>query len=118
MYGIHGSVRHIGISATCVSLSTDRCRFKTAIRRGAAVLAIDTTVLLTAAEILNSAMAELAPDIQAIVTEHFFDGASVYKIQRHRQMKRQEVETYIATALDQIKEYMLRRGVRDSADLL
>jgi hypothetical protein len=121
MYGIHGSVRHIGVSADCVSSSTDQCRFKTAIRRGAAAVlapAIDTDMILTAAEILDSAIGELAPDIQAIVTEHFFDGASVYKIQRHRQMKRQEVETCIATALDHIKEYMLRRGIRASADLL
>ncbi len=75
-------------------------------------------MILTAAEILDSAMDDLDPDIRAIVTDHFFDGASVFKIQRHRQMKKREVETCLATALDDIKAYMLRRGVRASTDLL
>jgi hypothetical protein len=74
-------------------------------------------MILTAAEILASAMDELAPDIRAIVSDHFFDGASVYKIQRQRKMKRQEIEAYITTALNEIKAYMLRRGVRASTDL-
>jgi hypothetical protein len=75
-------------------------------------------MILTAAEILDSAIGELAPDIRAIVTDHFFDGASVFKIQRQRQMKKREVEAQIATALNDIKAYMLRRGVRASIDLL
>jgi hypothetical protein len=49
-------------------------------------------VILTAAEILNAAIGELAPGIRAIVTDHLFDGASLYKIQRQRRMKRLEVE--------------------------
>jgi hypothetical protein len=121
MYGIHDGVRHIGISAGWVSSSAQGCRFKMAIRRGAvAVLApaIDTDMILTPAEILDSAMDELAPDIRAIVTDHFFDGASVYKIQRQRRMKKVEVETCLATALDGIKEYMRSRGIRATADLL
>ena len=79
---------------------------------------IDTNMILTAAEILNSAMGELTPDIRAIVTDHFFDGASVHKIQRQRRMKRLEVEACITTALNGIKEYMLRRGILTSADVL
>jgi hypothetical protein len=121
MYGIHSGVRHIGISACCVSSSKESHSFKSDIRRGAAVVlapAIDTNVILAAAEILNAAIAELAPDIRAIVANHFFDGESVYKIQRHRRMKRLEVEACITTALNEIKAYMLRRGIRANADLL
>jgi hypothetical protein len=121
MYSIHGGVHHIGISADCVSSSRKSHSSKSDIRRGAVALlvpAIDTSMILTAAEILDSAIGDLAPEIQAIVTEHFFDGASVHKIQRQRQMKRKEVEAQIATALNDIKVYMLRRGVRASADVL
>jgi hypothetical protein len=121
MYGIHGDVHHIGISASCMSSSTERSGFKTAMHRGAAAVlapAIDTDMILTAAEILDSAIGELAPDVQAIVTEHFFDGASVYKIQRQRRMRKVEVEACITTALNEIKAYMFRRGVRASADVL
>jgi hypothetical protein len=75
-------------------------------------------MILTAAEIVDSAIGELAPEIQAIVTEHFFDGASVQRIQRQRRMRKAEVEACITTALNEIKAYMLRRGVRASADVL
>lgn len=75
-------------------------------------------MFLFAADLVAAAIDCLDPELAAIAKEHFLGGASVFKIQRHRRMKRKEVETCISKAVDEMREYMRRRGIRKAADIM
>ena len=75
-------------------------------------------MLLNASELLNAALNELSPDIRTAVEAHFFDGASIFTIQRQCKAKRQDVEECITTALNEMRVYMRRRGIQGSSDVL
>ena len=49
---------------------------------------------------------------------HFFDGDCPFTIQRHRHMKRRDVEAMIAAVVEDNAEIAERRGVRDLADVI
>jgi hypothetical protein len=79
---------------------------------------IDTCVILTASELLTTALNDLPPNDRAIVEAHFFDGESMFKIQRHRKMRRRDLENMIEAALATMRTSLRSRGVRSVSDVI
>ena len=61
---------------------------------------------------------DLPPDVRKIVEAHFFDGESIFKIQRRYKMKRRDLEAMIEAALLSMRTALRSRGVRAVGDVI
>jgi len=75
-------------------------------------------MLSTAAELAATLVNDLPPDVRSIVEAHFFDGESIYKIQRRYKMKRRDLEVMIEAALVKMRLALRSRGVRVVGDVI
>ena len=75
-------------------------------------------MISTAAELATALVKELPPDVRKLVEAHFFDGESLFKIQRHHGMKRRDLEAMIEFALVTMRSALRGRGVRAVADVI
>jgi len=75
-------------------------------------------MILNAAELVAAALNELPSEIRTLVEAHFFDCESVFKIQRHHQMKRRDIEATIAAALANMRTTLRSRGFNEMSDLM
>ena len=73
-------------------------------------------MISTAAELATALVKELPPDVRSIMEAHFFDGESLFKIQRRHKVKRRDMEAITATALVTMRKAMRSRGVQGVAD--
>ena len=78
---------------------------------------IDTTMILSAAELIAAALDDLPADIRSIVQSHYLDGESVRKIQKCRPMKCRDIEAVIAAALEEMRKALKSRGFEGVSDL-
>jgi hypothetical protein len=75
-------------------------------------------MISTAAELAAAIVADLPPDVRKIVEAHFFDGDSIFKIQRRYRMRRRDLEEMIEAALCNMRLALRSRGVRAVADVI
>ena len=75
-------------------------------------------MISTAAELAVALVADLPPEVRTIVEAHFFDGESVFKIQRQRKMKRRDLKATIEAALGNMRVALRSRGVRAVGDVI
>lgn len=121
MYGIHGPVHNFGISACCVSSSGEPKAFKFDICRGAVAVpapAIDSGMILTAADLVAAALDTLTPAERQAIDIHIYDGRGVFTVARRIGLRKREAESLLEAAISKLHAYMLRRGIRGSADVL
>lgn len=69
-----------------------------------------------AADLAAAIVNDLQPDVQRIVEAHFFDGESIFKIQRRYKLKRRDLEAMIKAALVTMRMALRSRGVRAVGD--
>lgn len=60
----------------------------------------------------------LPPDVRKIVEAHFFDGESIFTIQRRYKIKRRDLDALIEAALVSMRAALRSRGVRAVADVI
>ena len=75
-------------------------------------------MLSSAAELAAALVQDLPPDIRSIVEAHFFDGESIFKIQRRYKLKRRDLEAMIEAALLTMRLALRSRGVRAVGDVI
>lgn len=75
-------------------------------------------MLLSLGELVAQVVTELPADLRSIVESHYLEGASVYKIQRQRGMKRREVEAILTAALEMMRTTLRRQGIDGIWDVL
>jgi hypothetical protein len=75
-------------------------------------------MLSTAADLAAALVHDLPPDIRKIVEAHFFDGESIFKIQRRYKLKRRDLESMIQAALVSMRTALRSRGVRAVGDVI
>ena len=56
-------------------------------------------MISTAADLAAAAVNELPPDVRKIVEAHFFEGESIFTIQRRYKIKRRDLDALIEAAL-------------------
>jgi hypothetical protein len=79
---------------------------------------IHTFMLSTAADLASNLVLDLPPDVRKIVEAHFFDGESIFKIQRRYKLKRRDLESMIEAALGNMRTALRSRGVRAVRDVI
>jgi len=75
-------------------------------------------MISTAADLTAALVQGLPPDVRKIVEAHFFDGESIFKIQRRYKLKRRDLEMLIQAALVTMRTALRNRGVRAVADVI
>lgn len=75
-------------------------------------------MLSSPADLAAALVNDLPPEIRKIVEAHFFDGESVFKLQRRHKMKRRDIEGMIDVALVSMRTALRSRGVRAVADVI
>jgi len=75
-------------------------------------------MLSNAADLAAAVVADLPPDVRKIVEAHFFDGDSIFKIQRRYKMKRRDLEAMIEAALVTMRTALRSRNVRAVGDVI
>jgi hypothetical protein len=75
-------------------------------------------MLSTAAELAAALVRDLQPEVRKIVEAHFFDGESIFTIQRRYKLKRRDLETMIEAALGNMRLVLQSRNVRAVADVV
>ncbi len=75
-------------------------------------------MISTAADLAAALVSDLPPEVRKIVEAHFFDGESVFKLQRRHKMKRRDLEAMIEAALVSMRMALRSRGVRGLADVI
>jgi hypothetical protein len=75
-------------------------------------------MIFTAAELAATVVKELPPDVRTVVEAHFFDGESIFKIQRRYKLKRRDLEAMIEAALVTMRSALRSCGVRAVADVI
>lgn len=89
-----------------------------AVCQGCSTPTIDSFVILNAAELLSATLKEMSPYNRAVLEAHFFDGESIFKIQRRYNLKRRDLEAMIEAALVTMRSALRSRGVRAVADVI
>jgi hypothetical protein len=75
-------------------------------------------MLSTAADLAAALVNDLPPDVRNIVEAHFYDGDSIFKIQRRYKLKRRDLEAMIEAALGNMRLALRSRGVRAVSDVI
>jgi len=75
-------------------------------------------MISTAADLAVVLVQELPPDVRKIMEAHFFDGESIFTIQRRYKLKRRDLEAMIEAALLTMRLALRSRGVRAVADVI
>lgn len=81
-------------------------------------LDLHINVILTGNDLLTAALEELPFNVRGLVEAHFFDGESIFKIQRYHKIRRRKIEASITSALERMRTYMLHRDVQAVNDLI
>jgi hypothetical protein len=80
---------------------------------------IDTFIMLSnPADLAAALVHDLPSDIRSIVEAYFFDGESIFKLQRRYKLKRRDLEAMIEAALVSMRVTLRSRGVRAVADVI
>jgi hypothetical protein len=94
-------------------------RFQHTSLRGASNARIHTFIMLsTAADLAAALVNDLPPDVRNIVEAHFFDGESIFTIQRRYKMRRRDLEAMIEAALLTMRTALQSRGVGAVGDVI
>jgi hypothetical protein len=75
-------------------------------------------MISTADNLAAALVHDLPPDIRKIVEAHFFDGESIFIIQRRHKLKRRDLQTMVHAALVTMRTALRSRGVGAVADTL
>jgi hypothetical protein len=75
-------------------------------------------MIFTAPELAVAVVKDLPPEVRMVVEAHFFDGESIFKIQRRYNLKRRDLEAMIEAALVTMRTALRRRGVRAVGDVI
>lgn len=75
-------------------------------------------MLATPTELVTALVDGLPPELRKLVEAHFFDGESVYRLQRQRKMKRRDLEAMLDGAKDRMRMALHIRGVARFSDVL
>ncbi len=75
-------------------------------------------MIFTAAELADSLVRDLPTEVRKVVEAHFFDGESLFKIQRRVNLNCRDVSKIIEDALVTMRSGMLRRGVLTVNDVI
>ena len=70
------------------------------------------------ATMITTALQTLPAFQRSLVTAHFIDGDSIWKIMRHSNLKRKEIESAIQAALTTMKEVLRSRGIETVSDVV
>jgi hypothetical protein len=69
-------------------------------------------------ELASILLEDLPPDVRTVVEAHFFDGESLFKLQRSHKLKRRDMEAMIEAALVTMRTALRGRGVQAVADVI
>ena len=75
-------------------------------------------MISTASDLAVALVHGLPPDVRKIVEAHFFEGESIFTIQRRYKLKRRDLEAMIEAALVTMRTALGSRGVRAVADVI
>lgn len=75
-------------------------------------------MIFTAAELAATVLKDLPPDLRMVVEAHFFDGESIFQIQRHYKLKRRDLEAMIEAALVTMRSALRSCGVQAVGDVI
>jgi hypothetical protein len=89
-----------------------------AICEGPPAARIHTSMISTAADLAAALVNDLPPEVRIIVEAHFFEGESIFTIQRRHGMKRRDLEMLIQAALVTMRTALRSRGVRAVSDVI